>query len=370
MVRKKKHRMLTWLLTAIACFLFLELLAKYGLYHYHLYKSYKLTKNYYEVKKGYWEFKKRYEATQAIQLTPDPIVHDIYNRKYYPPDVTGHDYGFLQNVPEAEPPEGATRILCVGTSTVQHGYPEPLQEELDAMCPGKFEVIDAGIPGAPLLSTFMNYSLIWRLLHPDIVIIEHNIDEVVSSVLLPYAMSRDLDIRNFKAHIMKPEGSYSCFGGALYKLLTGMLEYILEKKERFDNPVQDCLLRFRTLLESLVLMVRASGAQPVLLTYQPALSDNDSRGEFSPEFYSETVAHYEGHFFRLTLEGAMKTIDAHNGITREVAEEYGATLVDTVGHIPRKDEYYRDGTHQDEKAHWIVAGLIASRLTEDGTISE
>jgi len=115
--------------------------------------------------------------------------------------------------------------------------------------------------------------------------------------------------------------------------------------------------------------IRGSGASPVLLTYQPALSDGELRGGYSEAFYNDIVAFYQLMFYSFTLKGAVETLDEQNAIVREVAQKYGVTLIEMAGIIPRQDMFFTDGTHHSEKAAFIVAKKLAARMLEDGIIT-
>ena len=371
MTKNKKYRMLIWSLAAVVILLFLNFGAKYILYLRSLHKSYTITKDYYEVKGGFWEFKNIYEnmlAEFASRMEEEPFFIDSYNRRYYLPFVTGHNYGFIQQATSLEPSENVTRILCLGSSIVERGFPEFLQEVLDSIQPGKFEIINAGIPGASILHIFMNYSFMWRQLQPHIVIIEYNSDALPRSGTQPFAISKDFDPSQHRIFSRaeslqsRPRGPFKGI------LITHLLKDIITKVERNEHPVPDGLVRYRTILESLILMTKASGVRPVLVTSQPALSNNEPRGNFSTEFYERILVFYQAFFFNFTIEGAIETIDAHNNIIRKLAREHGVTLVDIVGAIPRTDEYYLDGAHYSRKAGQIIAQKIAERLLNEGSL--
>ena len=235
-----------------------------------------------------------------------------------------------------------------------------MQNELDKADLKKYEVINAGIPGASLMHIFINYSLIWRQLEPDIVIIEYNVDEVPRNIL-PFSISENFNA--FDKCEYNPK-----FFGALHTLFAGLFKLSVVGKKRFDHPNEDGNLRFRTLLENVLMMVKASGAKPILLTYESALSSKDSKGAFSEEFLDEIFLFYQAFFFNMTFEGAMKTIDVYNGIIREVAENNQVTLVETVGIVPREDKYFLDGNHHTQYGSAIIAKTIVKRLREDGIL--
>jgi len=368
--KNMKFKIIAWILAILAFLLLFEFASRQAVYNYYLWKSYKLTQHYYKVDGGFLDFKRRIDATRNGRLKQkDPFINDIYNRRYYHPDGTGHNWGFGQKAPQLKAKEGVTRILCIGSSTVEQGFPEPLQKVLDSLSPGRFEVINAGIPAASILNTYMNYNLNWRKLKPDIVILEHNVDDVALNAVMPYSI--DNDTKGGRKHFLQAsQEMFSGFGGGIRTLFMNIFDdespFTVEKLE---HPNPEGLQRFNDLLEAFVMAVRGSGAHPVLLTYQPALSDGDTRGDYSEEFYNDIVAFYQLMFYSFTVKGAVETVDAQNVITRNVARKNDVTLVDIAGNIPRQDMFFIDGTHHSEKAGFIVAKKLAARMLEDGIIT-
>ncbi len=365
-----KFRIVVWTLAILAFLLFAEYASRQAVFYYYLWKSYRLTQHYYHVEGGFSEFKRRVDATRDDRLNlKQPFVRDMYNRRYYHPEGVGHNWGFFQKAPQLQAAEGVTRILCIGSSTVKQGFPEPLQKVLDGMAPGRFEVINAGIPAASIINTYMDYNLIWKKLNPDIVILEHNVDDVVFNAVLPYSMNETGKDRRMSFQQASQE-MFSKFGGGFRTLYMNLFDnespFTLEKR---DHPAPDGLQRYRDYTEAFIMAIRGSGASPVLLTYQPALSDGELRGGYSEAFYNDIVAFYQLMFYSFTLKGAVETLDEQNAIVREVAQKYGVTLFEMAGIIPRQDMFFTDGTHHSEKAAFIVAKKLAARMLEDGIIT-
>jgi hypothetical protein len=148
---------------------------KTAAYYLTLCRSYQLTKDYYGVK-GFSEFCKRYEEISKNLNerggVDAAIREDTYNCRYYDPRVTGRPLGFHGRVDGIETkPAGVTRILCIGSSTTERGYPEHLEALVNQKYPGRYQIINGGIPGARTNNLLMNYMLLWwRTLHPDVVI--------------------------------------------------------------------------------------------------------------------------------------------------------------------------------------------------------
>jgi hypothetical protein len=354
------RKRLTWWVIGLVALLALIVAGSYGFYLWQVYRSYKLGRDLYQVEGGFLAFKARYEEVrEEILGDEDQYWNDIYNRRFVNPSVAGHNLGFHSVEPAPLPAPGVTRVLCVGTSTVWESFPDPLREELQRIAPGRFEVVDAGLPGSSITNLFMNYALIWRQLEPAVVIIEYNLDSLPRHRVTPFAIHPHYDA------VVGPEYAFHRimgFGPGL------PVRRLLNALGRADAPQEDDLLGFRVLLESLVLMVEASGAQPILLTQQPTLSDGDLRGDYSPGRLQSFEAHYGSMFWGYTLEGAVAAIDAQNEIIRELAAALEVPLVDVVGAIPREDRYYTDATHLADPGSAIVAEALLERMISDGLV--
>jgi hypothetical protein len=326
-----------------------------------VYRSYRLSADLYDVEDGFFAFKRRYDATREMFVDTEGMYwNDLYNRRVVNPELAGHGWGFHGEAPALVPSPGTTRILCVGSSTVWNGFPHDLQALLDERAPGDFEVIDAGIPGASLINLFMNYALLWSRFSPDIVALEYNLDQLNRHRILPFEINPEYDA------LVGPEFGFERVMGFHPKLPARRLARAMV---RIDEPQPDDLLGYRVSLESFVDLIEGSGAQPVLLTQQPTLSQGGANHDFSEAALKRYTGHYYSMFMVYELEGAIAAIDAQNEIMREIADERELTLVDVVGMIPREDRYYADATHLAEPGTMIVAHELLDRMTADGLIS-
>ncbi len=357
--RRWLRRLAVWLVGIVVLGL-LGWGVSYGLYIAEVHRSYRLAADLYGVEGGFWAFKERYDHTREEILGDEAQYwNDIYNRRFVNPRIAGHSLGFHTVAPDPLPAPGVTRVLCVGTSTVWEGFPDPLQRDLDRLAPEAFEIVDAGLPGASLTNLFMNYAYTWRQLASDVVIVEYNLDALPRHRVQPFAMHPEYDA------LIGPEFAADRILGFGPKLPWRRFAAAVG---RHDGPSDDDLLGFRTQLEALLLMISGAGARPVLLTQQPSLSDGDARGAFSAERYEDFTAHYKAMFWSYELEGAMAAIDAQNDIIRELAAQHDLPLVDVVGTIPREDRYYTDATHLAPPGAAIVAQALLARMQEDGLV--
>jgi hypothetical protein len=333
----------------------------YVSYLHRVYRSYKLSADLYGVEGGFWEFKERFDATREMFVqTESTYWNDFYNRRVVNPKLSGHGWGFHDDAPTIEPEPGVTRILCIGSSTVWEGYPVDLEHQLENLAPGRFEVIDAGVPGASITNLFMNYALTWRLLSPDIVTFEYNLDQLMRHLLLPWELTPEYDA------LVGPPYAFERIMGFHPKLPIRRLARV---SRRHDQPAPDDLKGFEVGYEAMIQLIRGTGARPVLLTQQPSLSEGGENHRFSDERLADFISQYEAMFRVYHVEGAIRAIDTQNEIVRGLARKHEVPLVDIVGKIPREDLFYLDATHLAEPGHAIVAQMLLDRMIEDGLIS-
>jgi hypothetical protein len=186
---------------------------------------------------------------------------------------------------------------------------------------------------------------------------EFNLDTLPRHRLMPFRVTPDYDA------LVGPEYAIDRLLGFGPKIPTRRFAGALT---RHDGPAEDDLFAYRQKLEALVMLIRGSGASPVLLTQQPAFSQGDARGSFSAERYEKNAAHYHAMFWSYTIDGAIATIDDQNEIMREVAAALDVPLVDVVGTIPREDRYYTDATHLAPPGDAIVAAALLETMSEEG----
>ncbi|MDP8254386.1 MAG: SGNH/GDSL hydrolase family protein [Candidatus Alcyoniella australis] len=352
---KRLYRLAVIVLGTVAAILFIEIGAKYCLYYHNIYRSYSLMRNYYNFEGDFWDFEKRQrEVLENSTNSSPPIANDIYNRRFYLPSITGHQWGMYHEPASDRPQQGQTRILCLGTSTSEGGYSKELQEILNHNYPGHFEVINAGIPGSTMLHMLMNFSLTWRNLEAQFVIIEAPVDSLLINDI-PFIVSDGLFKELEDPLFFNRPKRIELFPG-----LNKALELV--GSHRAEHQTDDAKARFRQTLEALVVSIKGSGATPLIMTYQPALSLKYPTNEFSPDFLVSANTFYHGFFYNFTIAGALEAIEGQNEIMRETAAKYGVTLIDAENVLPRKDQYFLDGTHHSDLGSSIIGQLIADRV--------
>ncbi len=73
--------------------------------------------------------------------------------------------------------KNSVTILCIGESTTAGQYPIQLQEALNSVKPGKFAVVDCGIPAITLTEILDNFDTNVKQYNPDIILFMTGINE-------------------------------------------------------------------------------------------------------------------------------------------------------------------------------------------------
>ncbi len=96
-----------------------------------------------------------------LGFTGNP-AHPSYNGLGF----SGPDWSYTK-------PPGVQRVACLGASTTASGWPEDLQQYLDRVEPGAWEVMNFALPGWTSAHSLGNYVLNVRDFAPDWVVVHH-----------------------------------------------------------------------------------------------------------------------------------------------------------------------------------------------------
>ncbi|MHC4662914.1 MAG: SGNH/GDSL hydrolase family protein [Planctomycetota bacterium] len=311
------------------------------------------------------ELARRWLKRSVPARVPDPGIGFILNPAAFPdyPNVFDPE---RHSTPAAE---GVYRVVCIGGSAVFYAYPRFLGDALGKEFPsGKFDVIDAAVPGYTCYYSFLNYRHRVAASKPDLVIIYHGINE------LKYLFSPGL--KEDYGHFGLPWLEEENIGGAsglLRRLavvrfinLTGMR--IIAKPQ--TPPVWSAELSDRARevasghMMELIKEIRKSGAKPVLCTF-PIM-----RGGKHPPQKAEKI---ENHLYQyapgLTQDEAAGALEILNSDLRKQAEENDILLLDLEKDFPRKLEYFIDCCHYSDRGASLLAGKIAAFLKSNSLVS-
>jgi lysophospholipase L1-like esterase len=293
---------------------------------------------------------------------------------------------FLQMPPrtpaEADPPfdpvkkPGVIRVLALGGSTTELGYPPQLQTMLAAQYPGRsFEVLNAGRQWYTTRHSLINYTTICHAWKPDVVVIMHAINDLTRS----FSPSR------FALGEYNDQWSHY-YGPALHGARPPTFEQHLAATalRRWVDPWCSDLLAprevdwpldayrsigpFEANLRSLIRYIRADGARVVLVTqpslYKPQMSDEERAALIMQRFCVEDRDRWNKTMpSPASLAAAMH---AFNEVTRRVAAELNVPLADAEARVPKDLVHLWDDVHQNGPGREKVAAEILQTLREHG----
>lgn len=337
----KKIKFFIWI---ILCLILIGLLCK-SVSYYHLWRSYLINKDFYGFK-NFSDYLKSYRLTKEIIMAATLrqkgglIVEDNYNRRYYIPNIkignfiSTNSFGMKDKQITLKKPMGVYRILVLSDSRAISGsnpnstFPAILERQLNAIFPErKFEVINGGISGATTLNLFMNFSLSWRKLEPDLIILDVGLSDATINV-------RPFYLKHY-----------------LINRLFGRIS---------NKPFKEGLEAFETELETLVYLGKSMGCKVVLLTIQTALE-----GDFSPQKTKRMTQMFQSHI-GFELKRALSIIEEHNRIIEKIANNNGAIFIDMSNAVPEEERYFLDATHRSDAGNEVYIEVLLKKLLELG----
>jgi len=345
----------------VAIILILELSARTFLFFYNFTLAYQNRKYYafnggiMEYVKEYTSFKNRLSKKRVNRVT----VTDFYNRRFYIPnfDIKLKTFNFRTNslgmlskeIPLSKN-QSSYRIICLGSST-SINYPALLEKKLSETIQDKqIEVVNGSISGATILNSFMNFSLCWRELKPDMLIIDHNIDDIEADILPFY-------LANYKktSYYMMEQLKYLMpFQSGILILSDIINSKIL--KGKINEPVQEGLDAFKIKLEALVLIAKGMNIKIVLLNSGVAVNDFNNSDKNKMEYF------YKLYFSHFTPQGVLKVINEYNLIIKDVAEKNNVSFIDISRIVPKDDLHYRDLTHRTDAGDQALIDFLSPKI--------
>lgn len=275
---------------------------------------------------------------------------------------------------------GRTRIVTLGASETfglhespDREYPVQLQEVLDSTAPGRWEVVNVGLPGLSLSSMVPYYHNVVRPLKPTLVFIYPSPSFYLEVNPLPpvYVVpkSRPAPVNDqFESRLPSRarESLKAIIPGAL---VTRYRMWKLEKQRAshpadwvWQQPPAERLEIMRQHLGALVDSIQATGARVVLVTHSNrfvgALADTATADR---RHLTNLIAEY---YPRASLT-TMATIDlAANAVLREVAATRGVPVIEAEGKIPPDGKHFGDYAHFTDSGSTVMAHLLADGLMQ------
>jgi len=359
------------LLILVLSLVILESVGKTFLFYYQAWVSYGQNRKYYRFDGSFLKYIEAYKAFNRDYKTENKvIVNDIFNRHFYVPNrklkfgesgINTNSLGMKGEEISVLKDARTFRIICLGCSTVLCGsegnsFPELLEKYLRELYPHKkFEVINAAISGQTTLGAFMNMSLNWKELKPDMLIINSVFEEVTNSVAPYYFKSylkndRDTAIwDDFKEKISRKSG------------IVGLCRKLFFKpSKRLTQGTQEGLDYYAAILEALVLLGKGMESKVVLVSSGIAVDESNNFEKDNPK-----RRWLEAHFPQFTGEAILQIISDLNLTMQEVAAKQKVKFVDMSAAVPKDQEHFLDGAHRTDKGNAVFAKMLLESLVAD-----
>lgn len=269
-------------------------------------------------------------------------------------------YYFVHTKTSAQASAGKVTILCLGESTTfgllvgfGEDYPSQLQELLEAKYPGRFRVVNKGVPGLTSSHLLLNVRRFIAETLPDLAIVLCGANEY-NLRLMPMSSFLVLKNKNKRFQEFFYAASRPLSKLKTYRLLTLFVDYLrfgvvnyygayISNDENYpvigdiqEKNLRDLLTRqYRSNMVEITRVVRASGADVMTTTY------------LCPQMHQEI---------------------------RALSAEHNVVLCDQVAKLAKSRWSYPDligvdGFHPNVEGNKVMAGFLLETLEESGFLN-
>ncbi len=296
-----------------------------------------------------------------LRFQPHQYLDYVLTPNYHEGRTSHNSLGYRgDEFPKAKP-KGEFRIVALGGSTTYDVYVEDNNEihtkQLEDILYTRYgyqhvRVINAGVPAYNSWESLINLEFRVLDLKPDLIIHYDNNNDAHARLVLPSQYTSDGSARRKPwSYPPVPRREWSVFVRILSRHLQFTRQVGLEDfVDRYDNSIggdsmkvleQNPPIYFERNVRNMLSIEREHGIVPVLVTYA-----------YSPYFgdYAAT-RHYQ------------KAFTEHNEIYKQIAERYGVSLFDLEAVMPKDEDYFTDGRHNNAKGARKRAELYAEFLT-------
>lgn len=284
--------------------------------------------------------------------TAHPFTQYRGNQKYPEPDYLNAQ-GFVGNDFVMQKTSGTYRILAIGGSTTERGYPAKLEAYLNQKSKN-YEVYNMGVSGWTTAHSLNNFMLNGLAYKPDLIIIHHAWNDVLVRNVSPVDFQQDY------SHVYKSFEKPTVFdrylirSSLLYRylkwrwagspswtaldlaILSNEVKY--QANKNFDDLSE--LIPFERNIRSMIQVAQSNNIQ-VVLTSQPCASDS-------------TKALFE----------SAKHIDQCNRILRKLSTQFAEVIfLDLANETEFKEnDLFLDLGHMTEEGKQLKAKKIGSAI--------
>jgi lysophospholipase L1-like esterase len=126
---------------------------------------------------------------------------------------------------------------------------------------------------------------------------------------------------------------------------------------QWDNMPLAYQSAFCTDLEKAIKLIRAAGAQPVLITHANRFKDHVAPNE------KFMLVSWQRFYPMLREDAFLKMEATMNNVMRRVAQQQGVLLIDAAPAMPSGPAYFGDFVHFTDKGSAVFSQIVADKLT-------
>ncbi|MBN1103692.1 MAG: SGNH/GDSL hydrolase family protein [Deltaproteobacteria bacterium] len=297
-----------------------------------------------------------------------PIASSFYSaarieskiREYHP---------FLQLNPPAFDRKGfltdGFQVAFLGGSTTEFedsngvGWPDRVQKLFFNRFDRKdVKVFNLGRQWYTTLHTLINYEVNIRDLKPDMIVVMHNINDLLQNADFSYFSHGTF--REDYGHFYGPV-DLLITGRNLFRVLWERIDFWWYKPRKIVNQTEfPGLVSFERNLNAIIDLAEKAGTRVVLMTQPYILKSEMTQQELEHLHMLNTEA--VGKDKRWSTFTALKGMEAYNEMTRRVSESRTVPLIDLEKAVPKSLEYFSDEVHYKDRTFDLVAEYIAEKM--------
>lgn len=290
-----------------------------------------------------------------------------------------NNLGFRGPDTKLEATNGRTRIVLLGASETfglyeseHHEYAVRLQALLDSMAPGRYEIVNAGLPGLSLSSMVPYYRNLVARLRPAYVLIYPSpsfyleVNPLPPTYVIPPVGRHSADPSGNRWRL--PPRAKETFKSLIPSPLISRVRLRSLEQQRQRHPGDwvwptvpaERMVILRHHVEILIDSIAASGVQPVLVTHTNRFVGAPADTLTSA---SSRLTDLASLYYPRASKGTMVAVDSvANGVLRSVASGRGITVFEVEGRIPSTNAYFADYAHFTDLGAEAMARLLAENI--------
>jgi hypothetical protein len=282
------------------------------------------------------------------------------------------------------PMPGVARIAIAGASETfglyeRAGgeYPSRMQQVLDSIAPGRFEIVNVALPGMSLSSMISYFRRAVLPARPRALLIYPTpafyleVDPLPEEYVPPRLMPPPIHhlgrwvIEGDLVHLRLADKSRDILKELIpTSVVTAVREWRLARARAAHGPEwvwsdvpADRMAIMRRHLERLVSSIQATGVQVILVTHTNRFigAKADTLGPDRRHLINLISTNYP----RASMGVLIDVDSVANGIIRQVAAAHGAMVIEVQGKLPPGAEYFADYTHFTDAGADAMARILA-----------